>query len=99
MGAYAEFLDHAYEMHEDILGGVPTYVTTYLAQHSDTHANRRTAREDLLDVGSDVYQEGLAALDISQKPIYKAACLMLDARYRVIKRASSIVNLRVLQRV
>jgi hypothetical protein len=94
IGAYAECLDHVYEMREDILEGIPTYVTLYLAQHGDTRANRRRAREDLLDVGSDVYREGLSALDGDQKPIYRAACRMLDARYRLIKRLSSIGNSR-----
>ena len=77
-------------MHEDIRYGVPTYVTLYLAQHGDTPANRRQAREDLLDVGSDVYQEGLAVLDDNQRPIYRATCRMLDVRYRLIKRIGSI---------
>lgn len=90
IGAYAECLDHAYEMHEDIRYGVPTYVTLYLEQHGDTPANRRQVREDLLDVGSDVYREGLAALDDKQKSIYKATCRMLDVRYRFIKRIGSI---------
>jgi hypothetical protein len=67
IGAYAECLDHAYEMREDIRYGVPTYVTLYLAQHGDTLANRRKAREDLLDVGSDAYREGLTVLDDRQQ--------------------------------
>lgn len=90
IGAYAECLDHAYEMYEDIKDGVPTYITQYLAQHGDTTINRRRARENLLDVGLDSYREGLAVLDDRQKSIYKAICRMLDVRYRFIKRIGSI---------
>lgn len=90
IGAYAECLDHAYEMREDIRYGVPTYVTLYLEQHGDTPVNRRQAREDLLDVGSDAYREGLTVLDEKQKSIYRATCRMLDVRYRFIKRVGSI---------
>lgn len=92
IGAYAECLDHAYEMHEDIRHGVPTYVTLYLAQHGDTPANRKQAREDLLDVGSGVYREGLTVLDAKQRSVYKAVCRMLDVRYRLVKHIGSTIR-------
>jgi hypothetical protein len=59
-------------------------------QHGDTFVNRKHAREYLLDVGTDAYQEGLTVLDDTQKGIYKAMRRMLDIRYRVCKRISSV---------
>ncbi|HSX06825.1 MAG TPA: hypothetical protein VLG92_03830 [Candidatus Saccharimonadia bacterium] len=92
IGAYAECLDHAYEMREDIMQGIPTYATLYLREHGDTPANRNKAKEDLLDAGSDSYKEGLEALDREQRPVYRATCRMLEVRYRFIKNLSDRIK-------
>lgn len=92
IGVYAQCLDHAYEMREDIHYGAPTYATLYLTQHGDTPANRKKARENLLDLGSDAYRKGLVALEGKQLAVYEAARRMLDVRYRLIKRIESMRN-------
>lgn len=90
VGAYAECLDHAYEISDDLVEGAVTYPTLYLGQFGDTAANRAKVRKDLLKLGSESFAEGLVGLDARQASIYKSVARMVDLRYRVLKRMTNM---------
>ena len=88
LGGYAECINHAYEIQEDIDEQSPSYGTIYLKQHGDTPTNRRYVKHQLVRAARQEYQEGTADLDKRQLVIVDSAKLLVDVKYRLLRRAA-----------
>jgi len=92
IGAYAQLLDNAADIAQDIEEGSLTYATLFLSEQGDTPKNRKQARDDLLDVASDSYRQGREVLDTRQQPIYDSIRHMVDTKYRLVKPVKSTIK-------
>lgn len=83
LGAYAECLDNAFEIAEDVAEGSMCYSNVFLAQNGDTPANRKLVKSRILTVGNEAFEAGSTSLSSDQLVVYKSAKHMLDFKYRV----------------
>jgi hypothetical protein len=88
LGAYAQCINHAYEIQEDTAVGSPSYATTFLSQFGDTPANRRQVKSILTQkaelqlsdlLGSRQRNCQIADIVFIQK-------ILIDLKYKVLRR-------------
>lgn len=86
IGAYAQCLDNAYEILQDIEEGSLSFATLYAEQNGLTPVTIREIRSILLSSAAGEYKAGEAVLSPEQRRIYKAVKILLECKYKVYGR-------------
>lgn len=84
LGGYAECLNHAYEISEDVEEGSLSYATLYLGNHGDTPENRKLVKSNLIEIGDATLEHGIRQLNKRQRRVMSVGKGLIDLKYRVL---------------
>lgn len=85
IGAYAEYLDTAFEIDEDINNFTCNFATVYLEEYGDSRDTRKQIMNILIDAANNEYLQGVSLLDDKQQAIYGTLKRFIDLRYKLFK--------------
>ncbi len=93
MGEYAEMMDGASDIDEDLLHGINTYGTATVRKMGNSASVRRKIRSAYMERASESFNYGMSFLSHEQRETYKFMKTMIDAYCTVFqKRISSRVR-------
>lgn len=84
LGAYAECINHAFEISDDVAEGSPGYATVYLGQYGDTPRNRKLVKARLRTTADDAIIYGYEGLNLRQRRIQRVGKGLIDLKYKAL---------------
>ncbi len=83
IGAYQQFLDHAYEIDEDLREGSNTYATAIIRIDGDSSTTRKRIRRLGESLAEESFMKGMEQLkEEKQRAIYQFLRLLTDIKYK-----------------
>ncbi len=90
LGEYSQFLDHYFEIDDDLKFGLHTYPTIKIKKEGDNPFIRNKIKKEMLNLANKSYEEGLSVLEEKDKFSYNFIKQFIDLKLKFLDRVPRI---------